>query len=157
MFKYETTVELKALITKFQNDIIWCFASRIFRVVIGLHAGLEVGMAIVYVGQKMFGFVGGRIKPRYYDAEVTKVGRKYFEVKVIGHHVSRFEIDRKIGERWCDGDFDLWPSKKAFTDAMYKQLLIAEITANSKMAKTEQLECFAKEIGLNVSYPNIDL
>ena len=55
------------------------------------------------------------------------------------------------------GDFDLWPSKKAFTDAMYKQLLIAEIVANSKRADTEQLECVAKEMGLNVSYPNIDL
>jgi hypothetical protein len=126
-------------------------------VVIGLNAELEVGMATVYVGQNMFGFVGGRSKPQYYDAEVTKVGRKYFEVKVIGHHVSRFEIDRKIGERWCDGDFELWQSKKAFTDAMYKQLLIAEIVANSKRANTEQLECVAKEMGLNVSYPNIDL
>ena len=126
-------------------------------VFVALDVELEVGMATVYAGQNMFGFVGGRSKPRYYDAEVTKVGRKYFEVKVIGHHVSRFEIDRKIGERWCDGDFDLWPSKKAFTDAMYKRLLIAEITANSKRANTEQLERFAKEMGLNVSYPNIDL
>lgn len=114
-------------------------------------------MTMVYVGQNMFGFVGGRSKPCYYDAEVTKVGRKYFEVKVIGRHVSRFEIDGKIGERWCDGDFDLWPSIKDFTDAMYKKLLIAEITANSKMAKTEQLERFAKEMGLNVDYPKIDL
>ena len=42
----------------------------------------------------------GYSKPRYWDVEVTKVGRKYFEITGAGFNNLKFEITQKIKNKY---------------------------------------------------------
>ena len=119
---------------------------------------LELGviMSKPFVGQKMFLTQFGYSKPRYYEAEVTKLGRKYFEVTVNGYRNLTFQIAEKRGVCWHQGDRTLWESKTAYTDFRHAENLKSTLKNSLDTADLQRLASFAKFMGVFVEYPVID-
>ena len=113
-------------------------------------------MSKIFVGQKMFLTQLGYSKPRYWDVEVTKVGRKYFEVTGAGFHSLKFEIAQEIKNKWYCGDRTLWESKTAYTDFMHAENLKSTLKNSLDTADLQRLVSFAKFMGVFVEYPMID-
>lgn len=113
-------------------------------------------MSKLFVGQKMFLTQHGYSKPRYWDVEVTKVGRKYFDVAVVGCRNFTFEIAEKIGVCWHQGDRTLWESKTAYTDFVHTQNLKSTLKNSLDSADLQRLVSLAKFMGVFVEYPVID-
>lgn len=113
-------------------------------------------MSKIFVGQKMFLTQLGYSKPRYWDVEVTKVGRKYFEVTGAGFHSLQFEIAQKTQKQWNYGDRTLWESKTAYTDFRHAENLKSTLKNSLDAVDLQRLVSFAKFMGVFVEYPVID-